>query len=165
MKSLTLSTLPLLWEYISGWEVSEHDTWPDKRPQPIEECRRCFRAFDARGLVPRTGISDRFLLTLPFCFCLDAEKPARNLRRLCFRPPPASLLFFVAFVPKRKKKTAKVKSPQSTSNRRSTPFLPVSFSFLTLPLFCLPFLSVACFPSVSFRCRSFYIQNIGLSLM
>lgn len=109
-------------EYISGWEVSERDTWPHKRPRPGEECRRRSCARDARGLAPETSISDRFLLTLPFCFCVDAEKPARTLRRLCFAPP-SSLRSLSLLSEGEKKMTAKVKSPQSTSNRRRSPFL------------------------------------------
>lgn len=117
MKSLTLSTLPLLWEYISGWEVSECDTWPHKRPRLPEECRRCFHACDARGLKSETSISDRFLLTLPFCFCVDAEKPARTLRHLCFMPPP-HLLLSLSLLSEREKKGSK--SEISTINFQST---------------------------------------------
>lgn len=150
MKSLTLSMLPLLLEYLSGWEVSECDTWPHKRPWLPEECQRCFHACDARGLVPGTSISDRFLFTLPFCFCVDAEKPARTLRHLCFAAPLLLTPFFVAFVltrKRKKKKTAKVKSPQSASNQRSSPFLPLFFSSDFSVSGC-PLAPVACFPSV-----------------
>lgn len=143
MKSLTLSILPLSGEYISRWEVSECDTWPHKRPRLAEECRRCFHACDACGLVSETSISDRFLLTLPFCFLCGRREAREDSQTFVFHPP---LLppFFVAFVQKKKKKTAKVKSPQSTSNRRSSPFLPV---FCSSDSGC-PLAPVACFPSV-----------------
>lgn len=121
MKSLTLSTLLLLWDYIWRWEVSERDTWPHKRPRLAEECRRRFHACDACGLTPETNISDRFLLTLPFCFCVDAENPARTLRH--FMPP---LSFLCCFCPKREKKDSK--SEISTINFQS-PILPF-FSIL-----------------------------------
>ncbi len=123
MKSLTLSILPLSREYISGWEVSECDTWPHKRPRLAEEC---FHACDARGLVSKTSISDRFLSTLPFLFLCGRRSP-RGLSDIC-APSPSPPSFLCRFCQKEKKKTAKVKSPQSTSNRRSSSFLPASFS-------------------------------------
>lgn len=158
MKSLTLSTGPLSGDYISGWEVSECDTWPHKRPRLAEECRCSSYACDARGLVSETSISDRFLSTLPFCFFVWTQRSPRGLSDICVsRPPFLPLLsFFDAFVhrEKKKKKTANVKSSQSTSNRRCG-------SFSSWFLFFCPLASVlACFPSVSSTCRSFYIRYL-----
>lgn len=89
MKSLTLPILSLLWEYIWTWEVYEYDTWLHKRPWVTEECQRRAHACDACGLVPGKSISDCFLLTLPFCFCLDVEMPTRSplLIPPCTHPP------------------------------------------------------------------------------
>lgn len=158
MKSLTLSILPLSVLNISGWEVSERDTWPHKRPRLAEECRRRFHACDARGLASETSISDRFFINAAILFFVWTQEPARTLSPPPPPPPSSSLCRFCG--EERKKKTAKVKSPQSTSNRRSSSFLPVAPAAL--------WLLWPDFPSVSFRCRSFYIryfQNTGLSLM
>lgn len=95
---------------------------PTKDQGSLKNAGAVLHACDARGLASETSISDRFLLTLPFCFCVDAEKPARTLRHLCFHPPLLLLLFlppvFVAFVRKRKKKDSK--SEISTINFQST---------------------------------------------
>lgn len=122
MKSLTLSILPLTGQYISGWEASECDTWPHKRPRLAKECQRRFHACNAHGFVSETSISYRFFINTAILFLFGRREARKDSQTFVFHPP---LLppFFVAFVRKKKKKTAKVKSPQSTSNRRSSPFL------------------------------------------
>lgn len=142
MKSLTLSILPLHFGMGSFW------VW-HMGPQKTKARWRMPGAVSTPATPaasrPRRALVIAFLLTLPFCFCVDAEKPARTLRHLCFIPSLLLPPLFVAFVRKRKKKTAKVKSPQSTSNRRSSPFLPVSFSSDS----GCPLAPVACFSPLS----------------
>lgn len=98
---------------------------PTKDQGLLKKGRLHVHACDAGGLVSETSISDHFFINAAILFfCVDAETPGRTLRP---RPSPPSSL--CRFVPKRKReKTAKVKPPQSTSNRRSPPFLPASFS-------------------------------------
>lgn len=141
MKSLTLSTLPPLLEYISGWEVPECDTWPYKRSTASpKNAGTAFTPATPAALCLRQALAIAFLLTLPFCFFVWMQKSLQGLSGICvlpLTPPPCITSFFCRFCQnERKKKTAKVKSPQSTSNQRSSPFLPSSFLW-TRPLFCL----------------------------
>lgn len=128
-----------------------------------EECGNRFHACDARGLVPETSISDRFFINAAILFfCVDAEKPARTLRHLCFAPHTSPLhhLVLLSLLSKREKKKNS-KSEISTINFQST---LLSFSSVFFSLDSSTFLSLAALwllrpapPPVQFRCRSFYI--------
>lgn len=100
----TLHSAPLWGEDISGWEVSECDTWPHKRPRLAEECRRRFHACDARGLAAETSISDRFSINAAIFVFVWRQRSPRGLSDICVSCPPLLPPLFVAFVGKTEKK-------------------------------------------------------------
>lgn len=118
---------------------------PTKDQGSLKNARRRFHACDARGLASETSISDRFFINAAILFLCGRREAREDSQTFVFHPLPSPPSSLCRFCPKEKKKTAKVKSPQSTSNRRSSPFLPVSFSSDS----GCPLAPVACFSPLS----------------
>lgn len=170
MKSLTLSILPSVAAAARGeggrdGKFLRGTHGPTKDQGLLKKGRLRVHACDAGGLVSETSISDRFFINAAILvFCVDVETPGRTLR-----PRPSPPVLPLSLCPKEKERKDG-KSETSTINFQSTLasfssrllfFAGGGGSGEELPCGAAGPLS----PSVSFRCRSFYLRYLRMSLM